>query len=194
MLLDSEVVQKPSLWKRFLIASTLGRDTFNDNMTPLPFVFYHQYTYLNAYHLMEFLDDIEGYMGRILLATSSVSLCGVLLVLANHPAWKHNLTVILALLATAILWPLAIFIAGGIAMFLLLLFMYFPVRGSLVLLASIFCRTELEYYKIRNQARIDEDVRDAIEDHMKKSYTPGGTLESRQNSWIEGLKEFSSEY
>ncbi len=200
-MLDESIVTRPSLWKRLLIASTLSVHTFNDNNTPWPFTFFNQYTqdwfYLWFIWIFAWFDPDD--LDIIAPFTLTISGLALLFVATMYIQWCHNHIGLFLLLALALaFWPVMLLLLIGIVGFLALLLFYFPVRGLLMPLATLCCRDELPYYRVRNQARIDAKVQKIIEDTKTPKHTLWGVVSKRDvrfwDTYADAVKKYSSEY
>jgi hypothetical protein len=193
---DTDIIQQPSAWKRLLITNTLGRYTFNDNKTPWPFTFFNKYTEDSFYVLSAWITnwfDVEN-LDTVLPFVLFPSMLVLLFVTAAYTEWcRHHIVLFMLFALSLPFWPVLLLLIIGVVGFSALSLLYFPVRGLMIPLAMIFCRAELPYYRMRNQARIDARVNFIIE----KANTEEPSWWKTQTWWsecAEPLKKFSSEY
>jgi hypothetical protein len=175
-----------------LIRNALGRHTFSDKKTPWPFMPCNRFASDTFFRFFErFKDILEFSISYIYLYVLGSPVVAAILSLM-HASWiRSHGALFVILYGIGIFLPLEILLVGGIVVFMFLLIRYYPLRGVCKVLASTFCRTELSYYKMHNQARIDA----AVEKIIDGSYTPPSKSYSYcRRRDLEQLKKFSSEY
>jgi hypothetical protein len=143
-------VQQPSGSHRTLIAGALEANTFDDSKTPRPLKYLDGAT-------ADLVDRVSDLADPCLLLLAGAASGSLFLLVAVWLDTSRSWITAIWMMAL-FLWPLTFL---TIFWFVILPFRWLRIktRNSLcLLLARRVCPVELEYYQMRNQARLQEDL------------------------------------